>query len=123
MGLPGHLYLFFDETGGPHPANLTGVTPAIWAKETNLRRGSLFISVARRAGPGDRERVAKMRVGLSREESVGNSEARRVRRGGSRLFERGLPAPNSGATVGSFPRRDGSGKMRYANCPRANSRH
>ncbi|PYL43741.1 MAG: hypothetical protein DME29_06260, partial [Verrucomicrobia bacterium] len=47
MGMPGHLYLFFDETGGAHPANLTGVTPAIWAKETNLRKGSVFISVAR----------------------------------------------------------------------------
>src|SRR5258708_6335497 len=85
MGMPGHLYLFFDETGGAHPANLTGVTPAIWAKETNLRRGSVFISVARGTGPDDGKRVAKMRVGLSREESVGNSKARRVRRGGIRF--------------------------------------
>src|SRR2546430_8075741 len=111
MGMPGHLYLFFDETGGPHPANLTGVTPAIWAKETNLRRGSLFISVARRAGPGDRERVAKMRVGLSREESVGNSEARRVRRGGSRLLESALRAEIARATVPASRRRHGIAEL------------
>ena len=54
MGMPGHLYLFFDETGGAHPANLAGVAPAIWAKETNLRTGSVFISVARRGWPGRR---------------------------------------------------------------------
>src|SRR2546430_16933469 len=92
MGMPGHLYLFFDETGGAHPANLTGVTPAIWVKETNLRRGSVFISVARGTSPDDGKRIAKMRVGLSREESVGNSEARRVRRGGFRLLASDLRA-------------------------------
>ena len=55
MGMPGHLYLFFDETGGAHPANFAGAAPALWGNETNRRTGSLFISVARPAGPNDGE--------------------------------------------------------------------
>ncbi len=75
-----------------------------------------------RAGPNDRERVAKMRVGLSREESVGNSEARRVRRGGSRFLESALRAPVAGATVRASRRRDESGELRHAIRLRANRR-
>src|SRR5205807_3953196 len=111
-----------DETSGAHPANLTGVTPAIWGKETNLRTRSLFISAARRAGPGDRERVAKMRVGLSREEPVGNSEVRRSRGGESRFLERAVRAPSAGATVRASRRRDESGELRHALRLRANRR-
>src|SRR5438046_9839331 len=99
MGMPGHLYLFFDETGGAHPANLTGVTPAIWAKETNLRRGSVFISVALGTSPDDGKRIAKMRVEVLREEFVGNSEARRVPKGRSALLESACRSTISGATV------------------------
>jgi len=47
---------------------------------------------AQRAGPDEGERVAKMWVGLSREESFDNREARRVRRGDLDLGER-LRAP------------------------------
>src|SRR5207248_2873941 len=63
-----------------------------------------------------------MRVGLSREQSVDNSEARRVRRGGSRLLESALRAPIAGATVRASRRRDESGELRHALRLRANRR-
>src|SRR4029077_586472 len=55
MGVPGHVYLFFDETGGAHPANCASTAPAIWGKERDLRTRSLFVFGAWPAGANERE--------------------------------------------------------------------
>src|SRR5438105_2692091 len=55
MGMPGHVYLLFDETGGAYPANCAGVASAIWGKERNPRTRSFFISIAQSPGANERE--------------------------------------------------------------------
>ena len=85
LGMSRHFHHFLDEAGGAHPANFVRAAQAFGTRHGVRRSSRSMLSAAARSLRGaDRRRAARLRAGLSGEESSRDRAARRQWRSRSR---------------------------------------